>query len=283
MKGKTIAIVAGLLVWLIGGYFAASYIAGGAYFLVSKTMPHDITPDTWWTYWHWYSTDVLQRKHLQVAAAAGVFIVYILPLIVASALSQTSRSLYGDARWANIGEVRKKGLFAEEGIIVGKLQGQYLIFKGQQFVLVAAPTRGGKGVSVVIPNLMNYSQSVVCLDIKLENFKYTSAFRAAHGQKVFLFAPFSEDGKTHRWNPLDGISANRNLRVGDIQAIGQSFWPNDAASKDSFWNDNARNLFLGIVLFLKETPALPCTMGDYRARTGPCAGDALNLLALPPK
>ena len=74
---------------------------------------------------------------------------------------------------------------------------------------MAAPTRQGKGAGVVIPNLLNYPDSVVVLDIKLENYQLTSLFRQIHGQKVFLFNPFAEDGRTHRWNPMDAIGATR--------------------------------------------------------------------------
>ena len=57
-------------------------------------------------------------------------------------------------------------------------------------MMLAAPTRSGKGVGVVIPNCLNYSDSLVVLDIKLENFDITSGFRAEHGQEVYLFATF---------------------------------------------------------------------------------------------
>lgn len=155
------------------------------------------------------------------------------------------------------------------GVIVGKYRGRYLTAKGQQFILLAAPTRSGKGVGVVIPNLLNYPDSVVVFDLKLENFRFTSAFRAHNGQKVFLFAPFSEDRHTHRWNMLDTVSRDRHFRVGDILAIGQVFYPGDCDPREKFWNDNARNLFLGFALYLLETPELPCTLGEiFRQSSG---------------
>ena len=62
------------------------------------------------------------------------------------------------------------------------------------------------------------------LDIKGENFDITSGFRAKHGQKVYLFAPFDEAGVTHRYNPLEYISDDPAQRLGDIDAIGTALY-----------------------------------------------------------
>ncbi|WP_373987809.1 type IV secretory system conjugative DNA transfer family protein [Duganella sp. BuS-21] len=154
-------------------------------------------------------------------------------------------------------------------IIVGRYQGRYLTAKDQQFVLVAAPTGAEKGVSVMLPNLLNYPDSVAVLDPKLENFRYTSLYRQRCGQQVYLWAPFAEDGKTHRWNMLDAIDRNSVFRIGDVLAIAQAFYPSDCHPRDKYWNDNARNLFLGLVLYLMETPELPCTLGEvFRQSSG---------------
>ncbi|MGU7811653.1 type IV secretory system conjugative DNA transfer family protein [Burkholderia sp. AW49-1] len=140
-------------------------------------------------------------------------------------------------------------LNAPPAIVVGVWRGRYLRFAGQQFVLLAAPARSGKGVGVVIPNLLTFPDSVVALDIKQENYAATAGFRRAHGQDVYLFNPFAEDGRTHRYNPLSAISTGV-FRVGDILAIGYALYP--AGGHDDFWKDQARNLFLGIVLLLCE-------------------------------
>ena len=140
-------------------------------------------------------------------------------------------------------------------LVVGVWRGRYLKFAGQQFVLLAAPTRSGKGVGIVIPNLLSYEHSVVVLDVKQENFAVTAGFRQAHGHEVHLFNPFAEDFRTARYNPLSAISEGI-FRVGDILAIGYALYP--SGGHDSFWNDSARNLFLGLTLLL-------CELRDARA------------------
>jgi len=261
MKAKTLAIATAILAYVVIAFFVAEYIAGAVYFVANKTMPDNITGDTWWQYWNWYKDDPVQRKRLQFSAGAAGALVYIIPLLVISALRNTVRSLHGDARFAVASEIRQSGLYGEQGVIVGKYNGQYLVFNGQQFVLLAAPTRSGKGVAVVIPNLLNFPGSVVVLDIKLENFLYTSKFRQMHGQEIFLFSPFAEDGKTHCWNVFDTVSEDPNFRIGDVLAIGQALYPSNN-EKEAFWSDQARNLFLGIALYLLETPELSCTLGE---------------------
>jgi type IV secretion system protein VirD4 len=156
-------------------------------------------------------------------------------------------------------------------IVVGVWRGRYLRFTGQQFVLVAAPARSGKGVGIVIPNLLSFPDSVVVLDLKQENYAITAGFRRAYGQDVYLFNPFAEDGRTHRYNPLSAISDGL-FRVGDILATGYALYP--PGGHDDFWKDHARNLFLGIVLLLCEwrdarragkgpsIPDYPITMGE---------------------
>ncbi|MBU9413505.1 type IV secretory system conjugative DNA transfer family protein [Burkholderia multivorans] len=143
-------------------------------------------------------------------------------------------------------------------LVVGVWRGRYLRFAGQQFVLLAAPTRSGKGVGIVIPNLLSYEHSAVVLDVKQENFAVTAGFRAKHGHAVYLFNPFAEDFRTARYNPLSAIS-DGIFQVGDILAIGYALYP--PGGHDSFWNDSARNLFLGLTLLL-------CELRDARAKGG---------------
>jgi type IV secretion system protein VirD4 len=260
-KHKRRIIFGVVLAYLIGACFLIPMLAGALYFLANKTLPHDVSLSTWSTYWHFYAADPTQRKYLQFSIGAAVFIVVGIPLLILNAILHKDRSLHGDARFATTAEVRKDGLFGPAGVIIGKMAGQYISMPGTAPLLLAAPTRQGKGAGVVISNLLNYPDSVVVLDIKLENFQITSLFRQKHGQKVFLFNPFAEDGRTHRWNPMDAIRRDPNLRTVDAMTIGEMLYPR--SNDDSgMWNDLARDLFMGFVLYLIETPELPCTFGE---------------------
>ncbi|WP_217540199.1 type IV secretory system conjugative DNA transfer family protein, partial [Stenotrophomonas sp. GbtcB23] len=77
-------------------------------------------------------------------------------------------SLHGDARFAEAADLARHGLFkkSDNGIVVGSFGGKLVRLSGQQFVVLAAPARSGRGVGVVIPNLLEYGESVVVLDIK---------------------------------------------------------------------------------------------------------------------
>lgn len=251
-----------LIIWIIAGPVLALWAAGAIFFLMHKAVPQGVTPMTWVQFAQGYWNFPMERRLLLLSLLVpGALALFPLGLIF-SWIGGPDPSLHGTARFATWSDVKGAGLTGSKGIIVGKLQGRFLQFPGQQFCLLAAPTRSGKGVSFVIPNLLNWPDSCVVLDIKLENFLLTSKFRADHRQKVYLFNPFAEDGLTHRWNPLEGVSKDPHLRTGDLLALATGLYPALPGEKDAFWAESARNLFLGLALMVLETPDLPATIGE---------------------
>jgi type IV secretion system protein VirD4 len=241
--------------------YGTAYLAGWIILPILK-VPLSAHHDwIWFSYWHYYPA--LRSGPLAVSAALG-FAASISP--VALVFMPKKRSLHGDATFATSAQVRRAGLHADKGIIVGQRDSQYLVFGGQQHVLMSAPTRSGKGVGVVIPNLLNWPDSVVVLDIKQENWGLTAGFRAGHGQACFLFNPAAEDRRTHRYNPLHYISNDPAFRINDVQKIAGMLYP-DLPNVDPIWNASCRSMFVGIVLYLKETPELPCTLGQVLRTT----------------
>ena len=78
-------------------------------------------------------------------------------------------AIHGESRFADAGDLAKRDMFkpSETAIVIGKMNGKIVYYSGQQFVILAAPTRSGKGVGIVIPNLLSYLSSMVVLDINL--------------------------------------------------------------------------------------------------------------------
>jgi type IV secretion system protein VirD4 len=246
---------------------AAVYLAGVLFLVLNKANPKQAQFTSIVHYWDLYADDAQLRKKLQLAiGVSGIGLLILLPAGLIAA-ARPRRALHGDARFASPAEVGRAGLTGgdgQPGILIGRHRGKFLSLPGQLSVMLSAPTRSGKGVGVVIPNLLNWPDSVVVLDIKGENYDITAGYRAAHGQAVYAFSPFNEDARSHRWNPLTTVRSSPLHRVGDLLTIGQVFFPNDSGgtSSEAFFNDQARNLFLGLGLVLLETPSLPRTIGE---------------------
>lgn len=235
-------------------------VIGGIYlsgFLALLLLRLDAGQLTWLTYYEYLRA--IDRPEVRPYAGTIRIAGYIgfgSPFLAYAALlvlivKPPRKPLHGNARFAGIAELARKGMFkaTPDGIIVGRYKGRLLRLSGQQFAILAAPTRSGKGVGVVVPNLLEYQESAVVLDIKQENFQLTSGWRAAQGQDVFLFNPFAEDRRSHRWNPLAYVAADPAFRVSDLQAIAAMLYP-DGDDRQKFWTSHARNAFLAFSLFL---------------------------------
>ena len=260
--GQALFIVASaILLWC-----GLTYGSGLLFFKLNKMPLNYVGLMTIWDYFAAYKSHPVKFIRTSVILCTfAPYIAIVATVLVVIFAKNKERALHGDARFATLAEIKKAGLIdppkgTEKTILVGKYKNHYLTYGGYQFVMLAAPTRSGKGVGVVIPNCLNYSDSLVVLDIKLENFDITSGFRAKHGQEVYLFSPFDTKARTHRYNPLSYISKDPAERLGDIDAIAAALFVGD--EKDKFWSENAKDLFRGICLMVLEHPTLPKTLGE---------------------
>jgi type IV secretion system protein VirD4 len=170
---------------------------------------------------------------------------------------KAKEALHGTARWASESEVKKAGLRSKEGMLMGKDKKGFYVAGGYQHALLFAPTGSGKGVGFVIPNLLFWKDSVIVHDIKLENHEITSGWRAKQGQKVFVWSPAEPDGITHCYNPIDWVSKKPGQMVDDVQKIANLILP-----EKEFWNNEARSLFVGVVLYLLAVPEKIKSFGE---------------------
>lgn len=236
----------------------AQYLAG--YFLLWSLglPPLSATPFTVARYAHFYGDDRAVRQRLVICSVAGLGFTGAAAIF---ALKPAPPALHGEARFARRREIAAAGLFGNDGFILGEYGNRYLMLTGQQGVVLLAPPRSGKGVGFVIPNLLNWSGSAVVTDIKKENWNLTAGYRKACGQLVYLLDFLAEDGRTARWNPLSYVSKEHDARINGVQRIADMFY-SETPGIDPFWIASARSLFVGIALYLFETPDLPKTIGE---------------------
>jgi type IV secretion system protein VirD4 len=115
--------------------------------------------------------------------ASGLLIsVFITRAYIFKSRKKSLESIHGTAHWATLKEIQEAGLLDEdddpfpEGVVVGgisvgrKKKVKMMRHNGREHVLCYAPTRSGKGVSLVLPTLLDgWNESAFILDIKAEN------------------------------------------------------------------------------------------------------------------
>lgn len=169
---------------------------------------------------------------------------------------------FGTSRWATLEDIDAAGLTGEEGYRLGAFiegkEERLIRYAGQRHLLTVAPTRAGKGVSAIIPNLLTYRGSALVIDPKGENALITANRRKALGQAVHMVDPWNiTAGKlgvaAARFNPLDMLNADdpdfveNAVLVADALVVGGD-------AKDRFWDDEARAFLVGIILWVATAP-----------------------------
>jgi type IV secretion system protein VirD4 len=92
------------------GVLATAYLAGHAFYLLNRRVPHGVRIDTWYQCWRAYAGIPLLHKRLLLSLFAAAALVFGAPLVLLSEVAQRQRPLHGDARWATKQEIDKAGL-----------------------------------------------------------------------------------------------------------------------------------------------------------------------------
>ena len=112
------------------------------------------------TGWPRYGEDPRFDRWLTLSTLAGLIVVFGL---LGAVLRHRPPPLHGKARFASEREIGAAGLRSKEGLLLGRKDGKMLCFGGSEHVLLYAPTRAGKGVGYVIPNLLNWPDCTLIL------------------------------------------------------------------------------------------------------------------------
>ncbi len=204
----------------------------------------------WRLFEWWYAYDAYAHKIFNTAGAIaatsgflGCAVAIIGSLWRARQVGRVTT--YGSSRWANVMEVRKAGLFRPDGVFLGQFDDEYLRHNGPEHVLAFAPTRSGKGVGLVVPTLLTWTESVVVHDIKGENWQLTAGWRKQFSHCI-LFNP--TDIRSARYNPLLEVRKGPN-EVRDVQNIADILVdPEGALERRNHWEKTSHALLVGAIL-----------------------------------
>ena len=113
--------------------------------------------------------------------------------------------------------------------------------------MAIAPTRSGKGVGLVIPTLLSWTDSAVIHDIKGENWQLTSGWRSTFSH-CLLFDP--TNAQSAKYNPLLEVRKGK-CEVRDVQNIADILVdPEGMLERRNHWEKTAHSLLVGAILHI---------------------------------
>ena len=199
----------------------------------------------WWFSYDAYAPEVFDKGGMIATSGGFVAIVVAIAMSVWRGRENSNAKTYGSARWAERADIKRIGLFSENGVVLGKFQNNYLRHNGPEHVLCFAPTRSGKGVGLVIPTLLTWPGSVIVHDIKGENWTLTAGFRSSFS-RTLLFDPTNLSSA--HYNPL--LEVRRGIsEVRDVQNIADILVdPEGSLEKRNHWEKTSHALLVGAIL-----------------------------------
>ena len=248
-KGQTIFICLCMVaLWYLAANFLAYYLNGiplkeiiteWDFFKIVEILKEDYVP-----------SEIKQQGYKALVMGFGLSL--LLPLSALVLVNKTlKQSLHGDAKFASQADIARSnsvtlGDAESRGIIVGKFKGKLIRYIKPDFVSLGAGTRAGKGAGVVIPNLLEWQDSLIVLDIKQECFNITSKYRQdVLKQDVFLFNPFSFT--THKFNPFHYLNLDDVEGSTDLMGMAEIIYPTDSVTgAERHFNNAAQSLFIAL-------------------------------------
>jgi type IV secretion system protein VirD4 len=187
------------------------------------------------------------NRHDQQLLAIGVIVLFVL---LARRRWRPSRTAFGTAQWASLKLLKIKGFLGNAGLVLGRtMKGKLIRVPSYCHVLLVGGTGSGKGVSIIIPNLLSYFRgSVVCFDTKGDLYDTCHKRRARRGQRIIRLAPFG--GGRDGFNPLDSIASDSPTLIDSARAMAEALIVRQGSEPDPHWNDKAAQVTCAILVLV---------------------------------
>jgi type IV secretion system protein VirD4 len=197
-----------------------------------------------------------------IAFLVGFIVAHRLLAIVKKRGARARDTTFGSAEWATLAHLQERNVIGDEGFFLGLFDdpsAERLHYTGDRHLLTVAPTRSGKGTSTIVPNLLTYQGSALVIDPKGENARMT-ALRRGDGnnngipgmkQQVHVVDPWAITGlPVSRFNPLDWIASDEVNSSENAMMLADSIVIPRGGNADPFWDEEAKALLMGLILFV---------------------------------
>jgi type IV secretion system protein VirD4 len=190
--------------------------------------------------------------NLALAALLGWLAFRILSRPLLEHFGEQEGDTHGSARFATDKEIAPL-IRTDTGLLIGRdaKTDKLLHYDGPAHLLTMAPTRTGKGVGTIIPNLLTANRSVICIDPKGENARITERARRAFGP-VHILDPFGVTGAVSAsFNPLDAFDPSGLDVAEDANTLADALvFDEPGTGGEAHWNEEAKALIAGMLLHI---------------------------------
>lgn len=139
---------------------------------------------------------------------------------------------FEDTQWTTLEYIKKfetdkeklysGTLLGENGVMLGKIENEFLIDDSMQHILLTMPSRSGKGVCCIVPTILKtWKESLFVFDINGENYHLTSGTRKEKlDNHILRFAPQSKN--SCHYNPLAEVRILSKYEAEDVRIIAEN-------------------------------------------------------------
>jgi type IV secretory pathway TraG/TraD family ATPase VirD4 len=171
------------------------------------------------------------------------------------------------AEWASPEEIEERYRYHEGTVWLGRSLSENPAptgYRDDRHVCVVSGSRGGKGTTSIVNNLILWPGSTICVDGKGENATVTASRRgrgSQHckglGQSVKVLDPFKaaqvDDSLRGRFNPLDALDPANEETIDEAGRIADAVVVIHE-SNDPFWDESARSMVKALILHVLTAP-----------------------------
>lgn len=186
------------------------------------------------------------------------------------------RTRLGTARFVPAELLDRQGFGRGDFWLGRTLTGKAFGWRDDYSLLTCAGTGAGKGISVVVPNLLQYPGSTIVIDPKGELADLTAAYRRdVLGHKVVVLDPgrscrMIPDELRGSYNPLACLEKGKDESISRARTIAEGIVTPNPQTLDPFWDDSARDFIQSVILYMTAMNMGPKlrTLSQLRALIG---------------